>query len=150
MRRLGVGIALQSGSSFDDARVRIAGEAGYQMPPLRMVQDSGLVWGLGTDATVVGQVNPFITLGWAVTGAMPSGQVTNKATVNREQALIAHTRSNAFLAFRENTIGSLQPGKLADLVVLDRDYMMVSANEIWAIRPVATMLGGKIVYGRLP
>jgi predicted amidohydrolase YtcJ len=91
MRKLGIAIALQSGSSFDATRVRLAGEGGYQMPPLRLVQESGLVWGLGTDATVVGQVNPFNTLGWAVTGTMPSGRVNSKSTVTREQALIAHT-----------------------------------------------------------
>lgn len=149
MRRLGIAIALQSGSSFDDARIRVAGEAGYHMPPIRTVQASGLVWGLGTDATVVGQVNPFITLGWAVTGTMPGGKITNKEPISREQALIAHTRSNAYLAFRENRIGSLQPGKLADLVVLDQDYLTIAASKIWKIRPLATMLGGKFVYGNL-
>ena len=56
-------VALQSGSSFDATRLRTAGDAGLAMPPLKMVQDSGLPWGLGTDATVVGQINPFITHG---------------------------------------------------------------------------------------
>lgn len=149
MRQLGMGLALQSGSSFDDGRIRVAGEAGYHMPPIRTIQDAGLLWGLGTDATVVGQVNPFVTLGWAVTGKMPNGKITNSEPVSREQALIAHTRANAYLAFRENRIGSLQPGKLADMVILDGDYLTIAADEIWKIRPLATMLGGRVVAGSL-
>lgn len=149
MHRLGLTLALQDGSSFDATRVRVAGEAGYRMPPLREIAESGLPWGLGTDATVVGQVDPFITLGWAATGAMPSGRITNKMPVDRATALIAHTRTNAYLVFRENALGSLAPGKLADLVVLDRDYMTVPAAEIFAIKPVATIIGGKLVFGTL-
>lgn len=147
LRRLGMNLALQSGSSFDATRIRVAGDAGYTMPPLKMVQDSGLPWGLGTDATVVGHVNPFITLGWATTGTMPSGRLVNRTPVTREQALIAHTRTNAYLMFRENALGSIQAGKLADLVVLDRDYLTIPAEEIFRIRPVATMVGGRIVHG---
>jgi hypothetical protein len=149
LRNLGMNVALQSGSSFDATRVRIAGDAGFTMPPLKMVQESGLPWGLGTDATVVGQVNPFITLGWAATGTMPSGRLVNKTPVTREQALIAHTRANAYLAFRENSLGSIQAGKLADLVVLDRDYLTVPSEQLFEIRPVATIVGGKLVYGEL-
>jgi predicted amidohydrolase YtcJ len=147
MRRLGLTLALQDGSSFDASRVRLAGESGYAMPPLAEIADSGLPWGLGTDATVVGQLDPFITLGWAVTGTMPSGRTTNKMPVSREAALIAHTRTNAYLLFRENALGSIEPGKLADLVVLDRDYLTVPAAEIFAIKPAATMVGGKLVFG---
>jgi predicted amidohydrolase YtcJ len=149
LRNLGMNVALQSGSSFDATRLRTAGDAGLAMPPLKMVQDSGLPWGLGTDATVVGQVNPFITLAWAATGTMPSGRRVNNTPVAREQALIAHTRANAYLAFRENSLGSLQAGKLADLVVLDRDYLTVPADQLFAIRPVATMVGGRLVHGTL-
>ena len=149
LRNLGMNLALQSGSSFDATRIRVAGDAGYTMPPLKMVQDSGLPWGLGTDASVVGHVNPFITLGWASTGTMPSGRLVNRTPVTREQALIAHTRANAYLVFRENSLGSIQAGKLADIVVLDRDYLTVPAAEIFRIQPVATMVGGKVVFGSL-
>ena len=62
-------------------------------------------------------------------------------TLTREEALIAHTRSNAYLFFQETTLGSLEVGKRADLVVLDRDYMPVPAAEIKRIHPTLTMVG---------
>ena len=64
----------------------------------------------------------------------------------REDALIAHTRKNAYFVFQENTLGSIQPGKLADMVVIDRDYLTVPADQIKDIRPVITMVGGRVVY----
>ena len=48
--------------------------------------------------------------------------------------------------FQENNLGSIQPGKLADLVVLDRDYLTIPADQIKDIKPVMTMVGGRIVY----
>ena len=47
---------------------------------------------------------------------------------------------------REGDLGSIQPGKLADLVVLDRDYLTVPADQIKDIKPVTTIVGGKVVY----
>ena len=52
--------------------------------------------------------------------------------------------------FRENHLGSLRPGMLADLLILDRDYLTVPAEEIKDIVPVAAMAGGTIVHGSLP
>jgi len=115
-------------------------------PPFRAIQDSGLMWGLGTDAFEVNQYRPFTTLSFAVTGKMVGGEVVNTETISREDALIAHTRSNAYFVFQENNLGSIASGKLADLVVLDRDYLTVPADQIKDIQPVMTMVGGKIVW----
>ena len=111
-----------------------------------MVQDSGIHWGLGSDATAVTPSNPFYTLGWAVTGKMIGGKKVVRQTITREEALIAHTRSNAYFLFQEGNLGSLQAGKYADLLVLDRDYLTVPADEIKDLRPLLTMVGGKVVY----
>ena len=77
---------------------------------------------------------------------MVGGTVVNRQPISREDALIAHTRRNAFFVFQENNLGSIQAGKLADLVVLDRDYLTIPADQIKDIKPVLTMVGGKIVY----
>jgi predicted amidohydrolase YtcJ len=125
---------------------RVYGDKAFAMPPLREIQDSGILWGLGTDAFEVNQYRPFQTLYWAVTGRMVGGTVVNTHTVSREAALIAHTRNNAYLFFRENDLGSIQAGRFADLVVTDRDYLTIPAEQIKDIRPVMTMVGGRIVY----
>ena len=120
-------------------------QAGARMP-LRKIADSGIVFGLGTDATIVSHYSPFVTLGWVVSGLDVGGNKVLDETLTREEALIAHTRSNAYLFFQENALGSLDIGKQADLVVLDRDYMTVPAGEIKRIRPTLTMVGGRVVY----
>lgn len=55
--------------------------------------------------------------------------------------------SNGALGAMSANLGSLAPGKYADLLVLDRDYLTVPSDEIKDIKPVLTMVGGKIVYG---
>lgn len=122
------------------------GERIYTAPPLKLIRESGVRWGIGTDATVVAPINPFLGLWWLVTGKALSGKVATRDTASREEALIAWTQANAHFFFRENDLGSIQPGKLADLVVLDRDYLTVPPDEIRDIRPVMTVVGGKIVY----
>jgi len=147
MKRLGLYAGLHSRPLIQGALMHaVHGERAWDMPPFKRVQDSGIVWGLGSDATAVTPSNPFYTLSFAVTGRMIGGRKVNRQSVSREQALIAHTRSNALFIFEENNLGSLQPGKYADLVVLDRNYLAVPAAQIKDIRPVMTMVGGRIVY----
>ena len=122
------------------------GDGAYDMPALATIQDSGIMWGFGTDATAANQYLPFTTLYFAVTGKMAGGMKVIKQTISREDALIAHTRKNAFLVFHEDDLGAIQPGKLADLVVLDRDYLTIPADQIKDIKPMMTMVGGRIVY----
>jgi predicted amidohydrolase YtcJ len=122
------------------------GDGASDMPPLATIQNSGILWGLGTDGTAANQTLPFTTLSFAVTGKMAGGTKVIRQTISREDALIAHTRKNAFFVFQEDNLGSIQPGKLADLVVLDRDYLTVPADQIKDIKPAMTVVGGRIVY----
>ena len=150
-RPLGVTVQLRS-QGVIRAATSAAGTSAAGMSaaaPLRLLCDSGLSWGLGTDGTRAAQVNPFITLWWAVTGQSLGGDRTLAAPLTREEALIAHTRGNAHLMFRENDLGALRPGLLADLLVLDRDYLTVPAAEIKDITPLVTMVGGRTVHGSL-
>ena len=147
MKKLGMYAAVHArptilGGIFNE----IHGERSYDMPPLKLVQDSGITWGFGTDTTVVDQFRPFTTLYWAVTGKMVGGTKVLRQTISREDALIAHTRKNAYFHFQEDNLGSIQPGKLADLLVLDRDYLTIPADQIKDIKPVITMVGGRVVY----
>jgi predicted amidohydrolase YtcJ len=147
MKRLGMYAEISSRPVVQGAlMLKVHGDRTYNMPPLRMVQASGLPWGLGSDATAVTPYNPFATIGWAVTGKMVGGREVLKDTITREQALIAYTRSNAPFLFQEANLGSLAPGKYADLLVLDRDYLKVPADQLKDIKPLVTMVGGKIVF----
>ena len=147
MKKLGMTAQIHSRPLIQGALIHKShGERAWDMPPFRRVQASGIRWGLGSDATAVTTSNPFYTLGFAVTGRMIGGRQVNRQTITREEALIAHTRNNAFIVFQEANLGSLQPGKYADLLVLDRDYLTVPADQIKDIKPLITMVGGKIVY----
>src|SRR6266540_3118927 len=147
MKRLGMYAGLHSRPLIQGALMhKVHGERAWDMPPFRRVQASGIVWGLGSDATAVTTSNPFYTLGLAVTGRMVGGRQVNRQTITREEALIAHTRANAYFLFQESNLGSLVRGKYADLLVLDRDYLAVPEDEIKDIRPLLTMVGGRIVH----
>jgi len=147
MKKLGMSAAVHTRPTImGQIYNRAHGDRSYDMPPLKLVQDSGIVWGLGSDTFEVNQYRPFTTLWLAVTGKMVGGATVLRQTISREDALIAHTRQNAYLVFQENNLGSIQAGKLADLVVLDRDYLTIPADRIKDIQPVLTMAGGRIVY----
>jgi predicted amidohydrolase YtcJ len=147
MKKLGMYAAVHPWAVINGGIMREGfGDGAYDMPPLRTIQNSGIEWGLGTDGTAANQYLPFTTLYFAVTGKMAGGAKVIRQTIGREDALIAHTRKNAYLVFQENNLGSIQPGKLADLLVLDRDYLTVPADQIRNIKPVMTMVGGRIVY----
>ena len=121
---------------------------GEVSPPIRMIQDSGIVWGLGSDGTVVATYNPFHTI-WEYTAGKIFPDIVKYQPgerITREEALIAHTRSNAYILFMEKDIGTLEKGKFADLVVLDRDYMTIPVDDMRHVKPVMTMVGGRIVY----
>lgn len=147
MKRLGMYAAVHPWAVINGAiNIRQFGESAYAMAPLATIQKSGITWGFGSDGSRANQILPFETLGWAVTGKMVGGRTVLRQTIGREDALIAHTRKNAYFVFRENDLGSIEPGKLADLVVIDRDYLTIPADQIKDITPVMTVVGGRVVY----
>jgi len=108
--------------------------------------------GAGTDAHRVASYNPFTTLRWLLVdskriGATPRGP---EQTPTREDALRAYTIGSAWFSFDDANRGSIEPGKLADLAVLSKDYMTVPLDEIESIESLLTMVGGKIVYAASP
>lgn len=147
MKRLGMSAQIHTRPLIQGVLMhRVHGERAWDMPPFRLVQDSGIPWGLGSDATAVTTSNPFYNLSFAVTGKMVGGHKVNRQTITREEALIAHTRNNGYIVFQEGNLGSIQKGKYADLLVLDRDYLTVPEDAIKDLKPVMTMVGGRVVY----
>jgi predicted amidohydrolase YtcJ len=147
MNRLGMYAAVHPWAVINGAIMHKDFEHGADdMPPLATIQRSGITWGLGSDGTAANQYLPMTALAFAVTGKMAGGLKVITQTIDREDALIAYTRKNAYFVFRENDLGSIQPGKLADLVVLDRDYLTVPADQIKDIKPVMTVVGGRVVF----
>jgi len=139
MKRLGVGMDTSTVASLG---VRPA-------PPFQRIYESGVRWCLSTDSTAGSSYAPFSRLWFAVSGdtlkpgvkGVPADQ-----TLTRAQALRASTANCAWHMMQEGRLGSLEVGKHADLVVLDRDYFTVPVADIKALRAVLTMVGGRIVY----
>jgi hypothetical protein len=116
-------------------------------PLFPQLVDSGIPLGLHEDGVHIAPHNPWFALHYATTGLNVAGQQINPGQqISRQQALHMYTRGNAWYLGREHELGSIEPGKLADLVVLDKDYFTVSDAEMRAIRPVMTIINGEIVH----
>ena len=115
----------------------------------RKFLNTGVVIANGTDAPVE-RVNPFHGLSAAVTRLDRNGQPPRgwypEEKMTRQEALKSYTIWSAYAAFEENLKGSIEAGKLADFIVIDRDYMTCSESEIKDIRVLETVIGGKTVY----
>ena len=81
------------------------------------------------------------------TDARPGGWAPDQR-LTREEALHAMTRGAAFAAHAERDLGSIEPGKLADFVVLSRDIMQVEPHDVLSTAIVRTVVGGRTVYER--
>lgn len=116
-------------------------------PLFPRIVDSGIPAGLHEDGVHIAPHNPWFALHYATTGLNYDGlQINPDQQITRQQALYAYTRANAWYLNREKDLGSIEVGKLADLVVLDKDYFKVSDSEMRSIRPVLTIVGGNVAY----
>jgi predicted amidohydrolase YtcJ len=125
--------------------------------PLRSLFDAGIVVGGGSDHMIrfdpreaTNPYHPFLGMWIAVTRKMVDGNVINpEQRISRMEALKMWTWNGAYLMFAEKEKGSIEPGKLADLAVLTKDYAKCPEDEIKDIEALRTVVGGKIVYDKL-
>lgn len=123
-----------------------------QSPPVRKMLQMGMKVAAGTDATRVSSYNPWLSLAWLATGKSLGGlqMYGDDNLLNRSEALRLWTVNGAASTNEESLKGSLEPGKRADLVVLDRDYFSVPDKELKKIESLLTMVDGKITFATGP
>jgi predicted amidohydrolase YtcJ len=76
----------------------------------------------------------------------PAGGFFPQQALTLDQMLAGYTRNNAYTEFMEKRLGALEPGKLADVIVLSQDLYKAPPNEIGKTKVLLTMVGGKIVW----
>ncbi len=108
--------------------------------------DAGLKVGGGSDWSLL-PADPFWMIYFFVTrDSRLSGVLGPEERLTRQEALRVMTINNAYITMEESIKGSLEPGKLADLLVLSADVMTVPEKQIREITPLATLVAGKVVY----
>jgi predicted amidohydrolase YtcJ len=124
--------------------------------PYRSIIDAGVVVAGGSDHMIkfdsreaVNPFHPFYGMWMAITRKTTEGTVFNpEERITREEALRMWTINGAYNSLDEKVKGSIEPGKLADLVVISKDYLTCAEDEIKEIEALTTVVGGKVVYQR--
>ena len=117
--------------------------------PARSLLDAGATIS-GASDWFVSTPNPFEAIYQAETRKGTEGVLDPAQRMPREAMLFAYTRNSARAMNQQDSIGSLAPGMQADLVLLDRDVLTVSPDELKETKVVWTMLGGVTVYRAQP
>jgi predicted amidohydrolase YtcJ len=136
-----------------DAAVRALGrEQAERQTPVKEMLDHHLVVVNGSDyggpsPETTTSNNPFLPLYYYVSRKTRDGRVLGAhEKITREEALRIATYNNAFATWEEKVKGSIEPGKLADFLVLSGDFMTIPEDEILKLHPMATYVGGRKVY----
>jgi predicted amidohydrolase YtcJ len=125
--------------------------------PYRQLIDQKVIVGGGSDHMQkigsfrsVNPYNPFLGM-WITLSRRPRGMevpLHPEHLITREEAIQFYTVNNAYLSFEEKEKGSLEPGKLADFIVLDQDILTCAIDSVRDIQVLQTYLGGKLVYSK--
>lgn len=118
--------------------------------PYREWIDNGIVFAGGSDGPVSYHAEPILQIYGEVTrGTAWSGKLGPEQGITRAEAIRSVTSNGALTTFEESVKGSIEPGKYADFVILSDDILRVPAVQIKSIRVLATVLGGRTVFGTL-
>ena len=151
---LGGSVSIQNRMSLDgEAFVAKYGVAAAEdAPPIARIREMGIPLACGTDANRATSYNPWIGVHWLLTGKTLGGSKLQgeKNLLDRTEALRLFTAGGAWISSEETKKGTLEAGKLADLVVLSGDYFSMPVDEVKDLESVLTMVGGKVVYAAAP
>lgn len=160
MQQLGIVADLQPDWLWLDGKTllkQFGQERTKYFQPYRSLFDAGVIVGGGSDhmqkigsLRSVNPYNPFLGM-WIAIKREPRGMQTAlhpEQKISRAEAIRLYTINNAYLTFEEHQKGSLEAGKLADFVILDRDILTCDEDQIRDITVLVTYLGGKPVYKR--
>jgi predicted amidohydrolase YtcJ len=144
LKALGGGVSVLGGWRY------ISGTAQQNGPPFKLLADSGIPLGMSSDGMQISPMNPWLGLYYVVTGKNARGDVINAGqTLDRVAALRLYTAANGWFLGEEGVLGSIEPGKYADLAVLSDDYFdarAVSDEDIKRLTSELTLVGGQIVH----
>jgi predicted amidohydrolase YtcJ len=143
--------ALGGGASVLGGWRYISGTAQQNGPPFKLLTDSGIPMGMSSDGMQISPMNPWLGLYYVVTGKNARGELINAGqTLERHDALKLYTAGNGWFLHEEDLLGTIEPGKYADLAVLSADYFdsrAVSDEGIKKIQSLLTIVGGRVVFG---
>ena len=158
--RLGVMVDIQPAWLYHDAHTLVK-QFGYErlryFQPLRSLFDAGAIAGGGSDhmqkigsLRSVNVYNPFLGMAVAITrrAKLYEKPLHPEEALTREQAIRFYTINSARVLVRDDNLGSLETGKLADLIVLDTDLLTCPEDHIAATRVLRTYVNGTLVYSR--
>ena len=158
--KLGVSVDIQPAWLYLDTRT-LSAHFGYDrlrwFQPLRSIFRTGGIAGGGSDhmqkigsLRSVNPYNPFLGMWIAITRQAKGyqGRLHPEEALTREQAIRFYTRNNAYILFRDHEIGSLEKGKWADFLILDRDILTCPVDEIKEVLPLQTWVGGELAFER--
>src|SRR5882762_7987781 len=147
LKNLGGGVNVLGGWRW------LTGTATQNGPPFRDIQASGIPVGMSSDGMQISTMSPWINLYYVVTGKNARGDLINGGqTLGRNDAMRLYTTNNGWFLQAEGKLGTIEEGKLADLVVLNADYFnerAVPDERIKDLRSVLTVVGGKVMYDDL-
>ena len=122
-------------------------------PPLRMIVDSGIHVGAGSDSAQISTLDPWLMIYYMVTGKNAAGALINdKQQLTRAEALRLYTAENGWFFHEDDKVGTIEPGKLGDVVVLSDDYFdskKVPDEAIKRLKSVLTVVDGRVVYDQM-
>ncbi len=150
--KLGVIVSAQPYHAIDDGvwmEKRIGSKRLKEAYPFKSFLDAGVTVCFGSDWTVA-PLNPLTGIYAAVTRRTldekyPNGWIPEQK-ISVEDAIKCYTINNAYAAFEENIKGSIEPGKLADMVVLDKNILKIAPSEIKDVKILMTVYDGQIIY----